>query len=592
MNDEEIYIPSGDLGSGSGTVDSVNGQTGTVVLDADDISAGTTNKYVTAAEKTKLSNLSGTNTGDQTTITGNAGTATALQTARNIDGVSFNGTANISVVAPATHAASTKATPVDADEIPLADSASSFTLKNLTWGNLKATVKAYYDSVSATLTNKTINGSNNTISNIANASLTNSSVTIGSTSVSLGATATTLAGVTLTTPTIASFANAGHDHTNSAGGGQITDAALSSAVTVPKGGSGRTTATTAYGLIAAGTTATGTQQTVSPGSSGQLLKSAGGSALPSFSTVTQDDIGDGTTYKQYSSTEKTKLAGIETAADVTDATNVAAAGATMDADTSLAGNGYFLDEDNMASDSATKVPSQQSVKAFVVASIAASGGGDFSSSTSTSVDGEAVVFSGTGGKTGKRATGTGVAKLSSGVLSAANVVESEITLANNTTNDVSTSRHGFVPIAPNVATQFLKGDGTWGTLSGMVRNLGMGVHAGSTLTTSFVTHATLTATSRGGLIIIEYGFDIGNGISGANRTFDVRVQCDGVDVTPNRTGLWSQFVAASVPYYTGGFTLKHTPSAASHTWNLQFLASAGSAVVLRDNFIKVDEVLA
>ena len=41
---------------------------------------------------------SGTNTGDQTTITGNAGTATALQTARNIQGVSFNGTADINPI--------------------------------------------------------------------------------------------------------------------------------------------------------------------------------------------------------------------------------------------------------------------------------------------------------------------------------------------------------------------------------------------------------------------------------------------------------------------------------------------------------------
>ena len=46
-------------------------------------------------------------------------------------------------------------------------------------------------------------------------------------------------------------------------------------------------------------------------------------------TLSQDDVGDGTTYKQYSATEKTKLSGIETAADVTDATNVAAAGAVM-----------------------------------------------------------------------------------------------------------------------------------------------------------------------------------------------------------------------------------------------------------------------
>ncbi len=41
------------------------------------------------------SNLSGTNTGDQTSVSGNAGTATALQTSRTIGGISFNGTADI-----------------------------------------------------------------------------------------------------------------------------------------------------------------------------------------------------------------------------------------------------------------------------------------------------------------------------------------------------------------------------------------------------------------------------------------------------------------------------------------------------------------
>jgi len=40
---------------------------------------------------------SGTNTGDQTTITGNAGSATVLQTTRTINGVAFNGSANIVV---------------------------------------------------------------------------------------------------------------------------------------------------------------------------------------------------------------------------------------------------------------------------------------------------------------------------------------------------------------------------------------------------------------------------------------------------------------------------------------------------------------
>ena len=43
------------------------------------------------------SNLSGTNTGDQTTISGNAGTATTLQTSRRINTISFNGSADINV---------------------------------------------------------------------------------------------------------------------------------------------------------------------------------------------------------------------------------------------------------------------------------------------------------------------------------------------------------------------------------------------------------------------------------------------------------------------------------------------------------------
>jgi len=41
------------------------------------------------------SNLSGINTGDQTTVSGNAGTATALANTRTIGGSNFNGTANI-----------------------------------------------------------------------------------------------------------------------------------------------------------------------------------------------------------------------------------------------------------------------------------------------------------------------------------------------------------------------------------------------------------------------------------------------------------------------------------------------------------------
>ena len=66
----------------------------------------------------------------------------------------------------------------------------------------------------------------------------------------------------------------------------------------------------------------------------------------------------------------TKLAAIEAAADVTDATNVNAAGAVMLSDTSITGMAFFVDEDNMASDSATKFSTQQSIKAYVDAEVA------------------------------------------------------------------------------------------------------------------------------------------------------------------------------------------------------------------------------
>lgn len=84
-----------------------------------DIQDSTNKRYVTDAQLTTIGNQSGTNTGDETTTTiksklgittlsgantgdqtsvsGNAGTATALQTARTINNISFDGSANITI---------------------------------------------------------------------------------------------------------------------------------------------------------------------------------------------------------------------------------------------------------------------------------------------------------------------------------------------------------------------------------------------------------------------------------------------------------------------------------------------------------------
>lgn len=102
---------------------------------ADTITDGTTNKVLSSTMKThydtaytnshthsnksSLDLVSGTNTGDETVV--------------SIGGL-ING-------------ATTKTTPVDADMVGLMDSGSSNTLKKLSWSNIKATLKTYFDTL-------------------------------------------------------------------------------------------------------------------------------------------------------------------------------------------------------------------------------------------------------------------------------------------------------------------------------------------------------------------------------------------------------------------------------------------------------------
>lgn len=61
-------------------------------------------------------------------------------------------------------------------------------------------------------------------------------------------------------------------------------------IQVAKGGTGLSTATTAYGVLAAGTTATGAFQNCGAGTSGQVLTSNGAGALPSFQAAPASGI--------------------------------------------------------------------------------------------------------------------------------------------------------------------------------------------------------------------------------------------------------------------------------------------------------------
>jgi len=90
--------------------------------------------------------------------------------------------------APETIAAAAKATPVDADQLPLVDSAASNVLKKLTWVNVKATLKTYFDTL---YTNNT-----GTVTNV-------SALTLGTTGTNLSstiATGTTTPVITLQVP--------------------------------------------------------------------------------------------------------------------------------------------------------------------------------------------------------------------------------------------------------------------------------------------------------------------------------------------------------------------------------------------------------
>lgn len=93
-----------------------------------DIADTTNYRYCTDAQKTIIGNTSGTNTGNETTTT---------------IGTLINGS-------------SEKTTPIDSDMLGLMDSASSNILKKLSWSNIKATAKLYFDTIYVPLT-RTVN---------------------------------------------------------------------------------------------------------------------------------------------------------------------------------------------------------------------------------------------------------------------------------------------------------------------------------------------------------------------------------------------------------------------------------------------------
>jgi len=108
------------------------------------------------------------------------------------------------------------------------------------------------------------------------------------------------------------------------------------------------------------------------GADATILKDADiGVNVQAYNANTVIDATYVATDENFTTADHSKLDGIEALADVTDATNVNAAGAVMNTDTTTAPMSFVVDEDDMVSDSATKVPTQQSTKAYVDAEVAA-----------------------------------------------------------------------------------------------------------------------------------------------------------------------------------------------------------------------------
>lgn len=230
-------------------------------------------------------NLSGTNTGDQTTISGNAGSATILATGRTIaitgdlayTSPSFNGSGNVT-------AAGTLATVnSNVGSFGSATQVAAFTV------NGKGLITAA-SNVTITPAASSITGG----AALTKADDTNVTLTLGGTPASA-----LLVAASLTLGWTGTLA-------------------------VSRGGTGRATSTTAYGLIAAGTTATGAHQTLAAGATTEILVGGGASALPVWTTAT----GSGSPVRATSPTLVTPVLGTPSSGTLTNCTGLPAAGVT------------------------------------------------------------------------------------------------------------------------------------------------------------------------------------------------------------------------------------------------------------------------
>lgn len=247
-------------------------------------------------------------------VTGNASTATALATARTINGVSFDGTANITVTADAgTLTGSTLASGVTASSLTSVGTLANLTVTNPITGSVtgsSGSTTGNAATATALQTARTINGTS--FNGTADITVTAAAGTLTGSTLASGVTASSLTSVgTLTSGSIGSgftaiansaLANSsvtvngtaialGASETVTAAAGTLTGNTLASGVTA----SSLTSVGTLSTLAVSGTTALNGQTYTWPsgsGSNGQVLTTNGSGTL-SWTTVSGG--GGGTT---------------------------------------------------------------------------------------------------------------------------------------------------------------------------------------------------------------------------------------------------------------------------------------------------------
>lgn len=225
------------------------------------------------------------------------------------------------------HGATAKTTPVDADTIPAIDSQASSVLKKITWANIKATLKTYFDTLYNNYSHPNHSGD---VTSVADGTQTISNGAVSLAKMANLAQSTIIGRVTGSTgvPEALTATNV-RTIINVENGADVTDA----------------TNVAAAGAYMSG----GTDVAITDGGTGASTAAAAFTALKQAATS--------------SSTGVVELATTAETTTGTDATRAVTPDGLHDM-TSLAGAAWMLDEDNMVSNSATKVASQQSIKAY------------------------------------------------------------------------------------------------------------------------------------------------------------------------------------------------------------------------------------